>query len=190
MSGRLQQRLRLLDVLVALRQACGKAGSACDGMSLPIDGVVVVGLLHHRVAVDDQPERLPDAVVVERRLVDAHHDRLEVAAVRGQQLQVRALADRRRLVEGNRVDRVDLAREQRVDLCGRIGQVDDHELVEVGLAATSSSSGSDELAALARGEALEHERARPDGFLRVEARGQDRELRHVPALGEDRVRRS
>ena len=91
-----QQRLRLLDVLFALREVRrGSTDRTCRTCRCR-PGRARRGPLHHLVAVADQPHRLAHAHVVERCLVDGHRDRQPVAALRLEDLEVGVALDRRR----------------------------------------------------------------------------------------------
>ncbi len=187
MAGGLQQRLRLRDVLVALRQRA-VVGRVVGRVKVVADAALPgQRLLDHLRAVDHQPERLAHAHVAEGRLVDPHRERLPGAALRDQRLEARVALDRGQLRRRQVVDRLDLAREQRVEPCGVVGEVDDRHRVDdrrsvpvVGVA--------HEHALLSRREALVLERAGPDRGLRVVADRHDAVEVLADVVGEADVR--
>ena len=82
LAGLAEQRLGLVDVLLALRQVVG-VGRVERGVQVVAERAVAAErLVDHLLAVDDQPHRLADPDVVERRLVDAHRERHPGAASR------------------------------------------------------------------------------------------------------------
>ena len=141
LPGRLEQRLRLLDVLVPLRQRL-RERLVERGVEVVADlAVARERLRHHLRPVGDQPHRLPHADVVERGGVDPHADRRPRRARRLEHLRPRVAVDDGHLRRGHVRHRVDLAAEQRVHPRRVVREVDDHDLVEVGLPGTASSSG-------------------------------------------------
>jgi hypothetical protein len=162
-----EQRLGLLEVLLALGEVLGVARVEGRVEVVRDPALAAEDLLDHLLAIDDQPERLADLDVVERSGVDAHRERLPRAGLGDHRAQLGVALDGRELAERHVVDRLDLTAEQRVDPCRVVGEVDDHELVRVGLAVAPVVLVALERALLARRQALELERAGADGLVRV-----------------------
>src|SRR5688572_10904191 len=92
------------------------------------------GLRDHLLAIGDEAERLPDADVLERLLIDAHADWIPGAGLRLVDGEVVAPLDQGDLSVRHVADCVELATEEGVDLCRLRREVDDVDLVEVRLA--------------------------------------------------------
>ncbi len=173
LAGLLEQRLRLLEVLLALRQV-GREVLVVRRVEVVRDPALAAQhLVDHLLAVDDQPERLAHAVVVERRGVDAHGERLPRARLGDEDLERRVGLDVGDLRRGQRGDRVDLTAEQRVDPRRVVGEVDDDQLVGVRLAVLPVVRVLQEAALLARREALVLVRTGADRVGRVVVDGHD-----------------
>ena len=124
-------------------------------------------LRNHLRAVGDQPHRLPHADVVERRGVDTHANRRPRRARRLQHLRSRVAVHDRDLCRRHVGDRVHLPTEERVHTRGVVGEVDDHDLVEVRLSRTPVVRVAHVDALLTRREALHLVRAGADVRLRL-----------------------
>ena len=80
MTGGAEQRLGLIEILLALRDL--QVGGVERGVEVVGDAAESAEcVLEHLVAVDDQPEGLAHAHVGERLLVDAHAQRQPAAAL-------------------------------------------------------------------------------------------------------------
>ena len=174
MAGGLEQRLGLLDVLSALGQRTVIGGIERRVHVVGDSALARQHLLDHLRAVDDQPHRLTHADVAERRLVDAHRERLPLPGVGDEHLESRRALDLGDLAGRQVVDRVDLAAEQRVDARGVVGEVDDRDLVDIGPAGLPVVGELLEHALLPGREALVHERPGADRLGRVIVDGDDR----------------
>ena len=182
-----EQRLRLVDVLLALGQVAG-VGHVERGVEVVAEGAVAAErLVDHLLPVHDQAHRLPHPDVVERRDVDAHRERHPGAGVRDQHAAAGAL-DGLDEVVGQVVDGLDLAGLERVDLGAVVGEVLDLELVDEGRVAPVVAVLG-EGAGLAGVEGLVGEGAGADRVRDVEVGGDDPERVLREQGVEDRVGR-
>ena len=167
MSGLLQKRLRLLGVVLALRELVARVRGIERRVDVvPDEPVAGEALLHDLRAVDEEAERPPHAHVVEGRGVDPHAQR-RPRARRGDEDLLPATLHDGHLRERDVRHRLDLPGQQRVDL-GRVGgEVDDPHLVEVRLAVDPVVLVLHVDALPSRSEALDLERPGPDVLQRA-----------------------
>ena len=180
-----EQRLGLVDVLLALGQVAGVGHVERCVHVVAERAVAAQRLVDHLLAVDDQPHRLAHLDVVERRLVDAHGERHPGARL-GDQDAAAGPLDGVDEVVGQVVDRLDLARLQRVDHGAGVREVLDLQLVDEGRVAPVVGVLG-EGAGLAGVEGLVGEGAGAHGVRDVEVGRDDADgvLRQQPV--EDRV---
>jgi hypothetical protein len=150
--------------------------------------VAAQDLRDHLLAVDDEPHGLPHAHVVERRPVHPHGERQPRAGLRLEHTQAGIGLDDVQLAQRKLIDRVDLPAEQRVDPGGVVREVDDDELVQVGLALAPVVRVPYEDALLSRFEAPQRERPGTDRVLRVIPGWNNAVLVLRELVEEDRVR--
>ena len=82
LPGRLQEGLRLVEILDTLRDRMVVVGVVHGEQVVPDEAITTEDDLDHRLAVHDRPKGLPDSHVVEWCDVAAHRERRVVAAVR------------------------------------------------------------------------------------------------------------
>ena len=165
LAGRLEQRLGLLDVLLALGQVLG-VRRVERGVEVVAEATLAAQrVVDHLLAVADQPHRLADAHVGERLGVDPHRERHPGAGLGLDDLAGLSL-DGVDQVVGQVVDRLHLAGLERVDLGAGVGEVLDVDLVDLGLVAPVVGVLHED-AVLAGAERLVLERAGADRVLRV-----------------------
>src|SRR5918999_142332 len=163
LPSRAQQRPRLLDVLLPLRELVpGVAGVERSVDVVRNPAVACQALVDHLSPVGDQAKRLAHAHVLERVLVDAHRDRRPAAGLRLVDRKVVATLDQRDLPVRLVGHRVELTSQESVDLGRLRREVDDLHRVEVRLALPPVVLEADVLAPLARPERLDPEGARAD----------------------------
>ena len=144
--------------------------------------VAVQGRVDQLRAVNQQPHRLPDVDVVERRLIDAHRERDDLAGVRHDRLDAAAGGQGGDLRPVQRAGPLDDAGAQRILQGGVVAEVDDRQRVHVGQPRLPVVRVAGEDAALARREALVHERPGADRLGRAEAVRRDVQV--VPERGQ------
>src|SRR5829696_3698012 len=181
LPGRAQERLRLVGILLSLR----KIAAGVTGVERRVDVVrnramTREGLRDHLLPVGDETERLADARVLERLLIDPHADRIPGAGLRLVDGEVLAPLDQGNLSVRYVTDGVELTTEEGVDLGRLRGEVNDLDLIEVRLAFAPVVLVADMDAPLAGLEALDLVRPGPDRIALADA------VRAV-ALGHDRV---
>ena len=181
LAGRLEQRLGLLDVLLALRQVVGVGHVERRVEVVAEPAVATQGVGDHLLAVGDQAHRLAHADVGVRLEVDPHRERHPGAGLGLEDLPTLVLEGADQVVR-QVVDRLHLPGLERVDLGARVGEVLDVQLVDERLVAPVVVV-LDEDAVLARRERLVLERGGADGVLRVVVRRDDAQR----VLGEEVV---
>ena len=144
---------------MALRQVGCEA--RVEGRVEVIRHAAVAGqhLGHDRLTVGNQPERLTDPHIRKGRHVDRHAQRQPATARRLEHRQVGVRLDHGDLTERDVRDGIELTAQQRVDLGRGIGEVDDRDLVEIGLAGAPVVGVPGMAALLARREAVQLVRA-------------------------------
>ncbi len=173
MPGLGEELLGAGDVLLALREVVCET-RIVDAVEVIADRAVAAEhLFDHLLAVHSQPEGLSDALVVERRAVHAHGERQPHAGFRVEDLHARVRVQDLQQRQRDLADGVHLGGEQGVDQRIVIVEVEDRQLVQVGLAIAPIVVIAGEDAALSGREGLDLEWAGSHRLGRVVVCGHD-----------------